>query len=175
MSAPRRRRARQTGVTLIEVLVSLVLIALAMFSALALQAYALRLASSSTARSQAITLATEIAERMEANRTQALTGAYATPTSSAASSFTTDCSQNPCAGADLVTYDLAIWSNKIVQSSLTSPTWTITLGAATASNPLTYTIAITWLERHDSAQNTTYVSGGTADTLTLTMTKALAQ
>jgi type IV pilus assembly protein PilV len=175
MTTTDRLTHREGGVSLIEVLVAMILIALAMFSAIALQVYALRLASSSTSRSQAVNLSAEIGERMEANIAQAMKGAYATPTSSTASSMTTDCSISACAPADLVAYDLAMWSQKILNSSLTNPTWTITVGTLAANTPTSYTIVLTWDERRDSAQNTNYSSTGTADTLTLTTTKVLSQ
>ena len=175
MTTLHRLKHREGGVSLIEVLVAMVLIALAMFSAIALQVYALRMAASSTSRSQAINLSAEIAERMEANVGQAIKGAYATPTASTASLVATDCSISACTPADLVAYDLALWSQKILKSSLTSPTWTITVGTLAANTPTSYTIVLTWLERRDSAQNTNDAATGTADTLTLTTTKVLAQ
>ena len=117
MTTLHRLKHREGGVSLIEVLVAMVLIALAMFSAIALQVYALRMAASSTSRSQAINLSAEIAERMEANVGQAIKGAYATPTASTASLVATDCSISACSPADLVAYDLAFWSQKILKSS----------------------------------------------------------
>lgn len=73
--APRRHTAR--GSSLIEVLVTLVIIAIGMLGLAGLQLNSVRSANSSALRFEATLLADTILERMRANRPQAVMGLYA--------------------------------------------------------------------------------------------------
>jgi type IV pilus assembly protein PilV len=70
------RASRITGSTLVEVLVSLVVLSIGLLGVAALQLSSLRANSSAAQRSQATFLAYDIADRMRANRNAALAGAY---------------------------------------------------------------------------------------------------
>jgi type IV pilus assembly protein PilV len=67
------------GVGLIEVLIALVVLSVGLLGLAALQASALKLAHQADIRSQATFLAYEMADRMRANREEALADAYALP------------------------------------------------------------------------------------------------
>lgn len=66
----------QRGATLVEVLVTLLILCIGLLGVAALQIQALRANHGATLRSQATVLSHDIADRMRANRTAALAGAY---------------------------------------------------------------------------------------------------
>ena len=71
-----RNLVRQRGTSLIEVLVAVVVLAVGLLGVAGMQMSALRNNQSAYQRSVAAMLASSIAERMEANRTNAQAGAY---------------------------------------------------------------------------------------------------
>ena len=72
------RRSRQSGVTLIEVMVSVLIMGIGLLGIAALQTTALRNGQSSLERSQAVIQSYAIIDAMRANRVAALAGAYDT-------------------------------------------------------------------------------------------------
>ncbi|MDZ3798052.1 MAG: type IV pilus modification protein PilV [Xanthomonadales bacterium] len=72
------RRSRQSGVTLIEVMVSVLIMGIGLLGIAALQTTALRNGQSSLERSQAVIQSYAITDAMRANRANALAGAYDT-------------------------------------------------------------------------------------------------
>lgn len=67
---------RQSGATLLEVLIAMVVMSLGILGHAGLQAAALKVNQGALVRSQATSLAYEILDRMRANQTVALNGAY---------------------------------------------------------------------------------------------------
>jgi type IV pilus assembly protein PilV len=67
---------RQSGLSLIEVLITVVLVSIGLLGLAGLQLGSVRLSSSSGERFIATTLAQDIIERMRANRANAITDAY---------------------------------------------------------------------------------------------------
>jgi type IV pilus assembly protein PilV len=67
---------RQTGFTLIEVMVTVIVLAIGLLGLAGLQATSLRFNSSAYLRSQATNLAYDMADRMRVNRQAALDGEY---------------------------------------------------------------------------------------------------
>jgi type IV pilus assembly protein PilV len=98
---------RQRGDTMIEVLVTIIIIAIGVLGAAALQVTTLKNLSSSHSASVASIVAQDFTERMRANPAAALAGDYnidSVPTS------VTDCVGSPCAtAADLAAYDKETW------------------------------------------------------------------
>lgn len=76
-----RRAQRQRGISMVEVLVTVVIISFGLLGVAGLLATGLRNNQSSEWRTQASILAYDMAERMRANRQAALDGLYATATS----------------------------------------------------------------------------------------------
>lgn len=74
---PRSQR-NQYGISLLEVLISVLIMAVGLLGIAAMQATALRNSQGSTERSQAVIQSYAIMDAMRANRDQALTGAYNT-------------------------------------------------------------------------------------------------
>lgn len=79
---------RQHGATLIEVLIAVVVLSIGLLGLAGLQATSVKSNHSAYQRSQATLLAYDLADRMRANRTEALTNAYEVdfPTSSSSHS-----------------------------------------------------------------------------------------
>jgi type IV pilus assembly protein PilV len=170
---PHTLRARsQGGFSMLEVLISLVLIAIAMFGQAGLQMNALRYAKGASFRMQAVFLANEIAERMESNHLGASAGGYAVAASSTPTTAGTNCSTGACNSAALASYDLAEWEARVV-AALPSPSWTI---SQTAAGTLTsYTIVVSWTVQRPNTDKVTYATAGTTETYSITTNKVLYQ
>ncbi len=119
----------QKGLTLIEVLVSIVVLSLAVIGTVSMQMNALRYNQSSLNRSQATYAANDILDRMRANRSAATAGNYNITTSATATASTTIASQ-----------DLAEWRANLSQLLPEG-----TGGVSVSSNVVTITIQ--WDER----------------------------
>lgn len=168
-SATRRER----GFSMLEVLVSLVLIAVTMLGMAGLQLNALKLYKGATFRMQAVLLADEISERIETNKIGATAGNYVVATVSSTPSVAgKNCVSSSCAPDELAAYDLATWGTRIA-ANLPGSSWQIT--NPTAGNPSTYSIVVNWQDRRDNARQVTYETSGTAETFTLTTTKVVSK
>lgn len=76
LSASSRLSGRQSGITLIEVLVAVVVLSIGLLGVAGLQASGMRVSSSSYYRAQAAQAAYDIADRMLASQGQARAGSY---------------------------------------------------------------------------------------------------
>lgn len=129
---------------MLEVLITLVIIATALLGTAGLQMYALRMGQSGQFRTQAVFLASDISERMEVNKVAAVAGNYALALTSVPSVTATNCATTVCNSTDLANWDLSQWGIAI-GSLLPQATWQIT--QTTAGNPSTYSIVINWTDR----------------------------
>lgn len=120
---------KEAGATLIEVLIAMVVLAIGPIGLAGLQATSIQSNHSAYYRSQATLLASDLADRMRANRTEALTNAYLTnfPTSSANNSVSGTAAEK----------DIAEWLNRL---AVTLPDGT---GKVEKDNAL-ITISIRW-------------------------------
>jgi type IV pilus assembly protein PilV len=149
----------QQGFSMLEVLITLVIIAIALFGTAGLQAYAMRMNQSGQLRTQAVFLAADIAERMEANKLGAFAGNYVVATSNAPSVAGTDCAAGACGAADLADWDISQWETAIAGDGannaalLPHASWTINQ-TATSATSITYTIIITWTDRSSNKATT---------------------
>lgn len=140
---------RQQGFSLLEVLVTITITAIALLGAAGLQLRALQIGQSSQSRSQAVLLTADLTERMEGNKSAAKNGNYVFDSSSSLGTVT-DCSSVACTDVQMATYDVSNWKAK-VQAQLPQVTsWSITYDTTGAT---IYSIAINWNERR---VNTTY-------------------
>lgn len=158
--------ARQCGFSMIEILITLVIIAIALLGTAGLQTYAMKVGQGSAFRTQAVFLAADIAERMEANKSAAIDGAYVVAATSAVSGSAPDCSSGPCSVNDLAAWDIDQWGAAIVASGLPQATWQST--RTVAGDPSTYVIRIQWTDR--STQKSTAVTRGETFAYTATRT-----
>jgi len=101
-----RGRGSQAGVTLLETLVSIIVVAFGLLGLFGLQTKAQRAETESYERIQALVLIQDITDRMNANRTDAFSQAYVTASPVGGGGTLTDCSSKT--GADL---DLCEWGN----------------------------------------------------------------
>lgn len=97
-------RKKQHGFTMLEVLVSMIVIALGLLGYAGLQAAALKNSNTAYLRSQATMLSHDIVERMRANRAVALAGNYNVAIGSAGG------------GGGVVGSDLTEWKRNLAQS-----------------------------------------------------------
>lgn len=122
--------ARQRGVSLIEVLVALLLLAIGVLGAAALQLNALKYNHAASARTQATFLAYDMTDRMRANRNAARGGSYAVALNAAAPT-----------GTSIADQDIAAWVNALAQQ-LPAGTGSVVRTAGTD----VFTITVQWDE-----------------------------
>lgn len=100
---------RQRGDTMIEVLVTIIILAIGVLGAAALQVTTLKNLSSSHSASVAAILAEDFSERMRANPAVALAGTYEHSSAPDVSETNIDCAVADCSEADLAKYDIETW------------------------------------------------------------------
>jgi len=147
----------ETGFTLLEVLVTMFVIATALLGTAGLQAYAMKVTQSGQLRTEAVILGLDLLERIEANNPAAIAGNYAVdPLPTAAPS---DCFALLCTPADLATYDLVQFNTRL---GAVLPGGAATVArAAAGTNLWTYTIQVNWTERITRSSNTATTTAGT--------------
>lgn len=128
-------RGGQLGASLIEVLVAVVISTIGLLALAGVNAAALRYAKLSEYRSTGALLATDIAERMRANRAGVVGGAYSfvdsfsSQTSPAAAvSPTCDSSGSTCTASELAAVDIYQW-RRTVRSALPEGSVNLTYNA----------------------------------------------
>jgi len=144
MNSVRCAPGKVAGFSMIEVLVTLLIISLALLGTAGLQAYAMRLNQSGQFRSQAVFLVADLVERMEANKGAAVSGGYVQPASSSAGALNETCTTGVCTAAALALYDLSQWENRVA-ATLPQASWEV--AQTVPGNPSTYTVRVGWVER----------------------------
>lgn len=139
---------RQRGFSMIEVLVTLLIISLALLGTAGLQAYSMRLNQGGQFRTQAVFLVADLAERMEANKAGAVAGAYVLANGNAPNPLSNACVGADCGFVALATFDLSQWQNAIA-ATLPQGNWTV--AQTVVGNPTTYTITVGWVDRQTDA------------------------
>lgn len=134
MTVEQRWRKDQTGFTLMEVLIAVLILSIGLLGLASLQANGLRNNFSSYARSQAVILANDMADRMRANLTEAVAGTYNV---SATVASPPDCAAAACNTAQMASYDIAAWFTSL-QNTLPQGTGTI------VGNGTVFTISVMW-------------------------------
>jgi type IV pilus assembly protein PilV len=138
---------RQRGDTMIEVLVTVIIIAVGVLGAAALQVTTLKNLSSSHSASVAAIVADDLSERMRANPVGALADDYV---HSAAPAVIPDCSANPCPDpADLANYDIGTWWAQVT-TVLPSGSGEVTRVAGTN----TFVLTVRWDEDRSGSAGT---------------------
>ncbi len=145
--------SKQKGVTLIEVLVSIMLMSFALLGMAALQAQSMALQTSSTTRSNVAVLVADISDRMRSNLSESpgYDTTIATPTFAITANFSsqatppstpaTNCMTTACNASARATYDLATWRIK-VRNELPQGSALITGGQQTGIN-----VTIMWFDK----------------------------
>lgn len=143
----REIKKRQTGFSLIEVLVALLVLSIGLLGLAALQTTSLQYNTGSYHRTQATFLAYDIIDRMRVN-SDAIANAdgtgYDQPVSTNVSS-STNCDATSCTSAQLALYDVNRWYNRIVATLPDAATTPPTIDIDASKK---VTITIRWME-HD--------------------------
>jgi type IV pilus assembly protein PilV len=138
---PLRSRRAVRGSSLVEVLVALVVIAVGMLGIAALYVEGLRSGRTALTRTRAVVLATDMSDRIRANRAG---GNDYIKADTDAGTLNTNC--NPggtgCTPTQMALHDVALWNTLVTGL----PNGSATIQRSTATNPATYTIRITWSE-----------------------------
>jgi type IV pilus assembly protein PilV len=136
-----RQRRVNRGFSLLEVLITIVVVAIGLLGVAGLQVTSVKLADISATRSLGVTLTSEISARIRANRANA-------------SAYVTDWGQTPTATATLAEGDLALWKGPKGLGALPSGDGKIVLRAdpscdtvATYQDCSIVTVSVSWDER----------------------------
>jgi type IV pilus assembly protein PilV len=141
----------QLGMSMIEVLVTLFIVAIGVLGMAGLQFVSIKNANSSLQRYQATLLGHDMVERMRANLQIARAGSYvATAVNGGESPVTC-----PCTAAQLATRDIYEWG-QLIKSNLPNGGGSITLNSGR------YTVALNWSEQQTGRQ---YAQAGAAATV----------
>lgn len=133
---------RQKGVGLIEILVTVLILAVGLLGLAGLQTQSLRFGHEAYMRTQASVLAADMIDRLRANRTTALTtNNYNFTLTDSPTANATSCETVACSGPNLALYDFKQWRNEI-ESQLPGGAGSVTPSAITAAGWREYTIRI---------------------------------
>lgn len=137
----------ECGFSMVEVLVALVVLGVGMLGMASLYVVSLRSSGSAISRMQAVNLASDIGDRIRANRNAGT--AYA----GAAAEDGTGCigTDKNCAPAEMAAHDLFVWQQQIAATLPGDPAGTIEVD--TSTNPNTYTITVSWLESGEAGDD----------------------
>jgi len=129
---------RQRGFTLVEAMVSLVVLSVGMIGTAALFAQGLGAGTSARYRTQAVNLIADMADRIRVNR----------PGQAAYAGAAADNNCGPgggvnCAPAQMAAHDLFVW-NQQVQQILPEGQWQVQFNGAAL--PPSYTVQVSWTE-----------------------------
>lgn len=123
---------KQSGFTLLEVLVAMLVLAIGLLGLAGLMTSSMRDNLSASHRTQATWLAYDILDRMRANRTSAIAGSYATTLGTPASCLTT------VPTGTIQAQDIAAWKNQV---ACALPTGDGSIGVTAAARA---TVVIRW-------------------------------
>jgi len=158
------KRAADSGFTLVEVLVALVVLSIALLGLAALQLSSLQFNTNSLFRTQATVAAYDIIDRMRSNRTGFKANAYQVPSSSDAANVLStygSCSggscncqdaSTPCTPTNMAIYDLGNWYKQTDMLLPGSSSNRATISRDATTNEVT--ITINWTEKDVSQSKT---------------------
>lgn len=156
----------QTGVGLLEVLVSLVLLSIGFLASAQMQLQSMRFTQSAHYRSQAHFLATDMIDRMRRNSAGVEANLYAGKSMGSAHAEQ-DCVNNSCTPAQLVAMDMFEWSDSLYNLRSRSNFISALPKAEDGTNAVAtismradgvYTIDVTWKEFIDGAEQDSNLS-----------------
>jgi len=129
--------AGQRGFTLIEVLVTVIVLAIGLLGLAGLQLTSLKYNHSAYMRSQATILTNDITDRMRANLTVATAGGYNIALGAVPAAMTCEGVGQNCSTADMATADLSEWKQQLAGLLPSGD------GSIVQAGPL-FTITIQW-------------------------------
>lgn len=137
-------RTKQTGFTMVEVLVALVVLAIGLLGIAALYLNSLQSGRTAIYRTQAVNLAADLADRIRMNRTaQAAYGTlFADAEVEVAGCYTT----GGCIETDLASSDLARWKGTLTQVLPNGQGQVVVTPPVAAGEPTNYVVTVRWAE-----------------------------
>ncbi len=133
----RRRGIR--GFTLVEVLVAMVVMAIGMLGIAGMYVHSLQAGRTSQLRTQAVTLASDVADRIRANPQGGI--AYIGGGANA------NCDENSaCTARDLADYDIWLWNQQRDLAMPNGTTIDVRYDDTIVDQPPVYTVRVTWPE-----------------------------
>ena len=140
---PLMRRTAQAGFTLVEVLVALVVLSIGLLGVAKLYVVTIQGNASATSRLYAVNLASDLADRIRANRTagSAYAGTAATNSCSGGALRATLCSS-----AQMAAHDLYLWQAQIAALMPPGTTGSVAVATGGTNLPSTYTVTLAWRE-----------------------------
>lgn len=165
------RRTRSQGFTLIEVLISMVILGIGLLGIAKLMLYSSRSNDSAYLRSQATALAYEMLDTMRANTTQAAAGAYDTALATAPVDPGFTCAGVQCANVAL--YDVYQWKLRLDATNTALPAGVLPGALPSGKGSVTTTptgsqttvvIVVSW---DDTVAGSSYGEGAAPQTITL--------
>jgi type IV pilus assembly protein PilV len=132
-----RDRGCQSGVSLIEILASLVVVSLGILGVTALQMSGIRSANDGYLYSQAAALAEDMAERIRVNPQARARYVLAM---AASHSTSTDCETSKCSSDEMASYDLRQWTTALAER-LPDGAGAITYAAGSVNS---YSLTVRW-------------------------------
>jgi len=137
------------GFTLVEVLIALVVLAIGMLGIAGLLLNGLQSSRIALLRTQAVMLASDIGDRIRANRTGG--ASYALASGTTLSTPTKMCTTaGQCNTSEVAAVDLYAWQQSVL-AALPGATTEITVAPVGALSANTYTITISWTQSGDSS------------------------
>ena len=133
------RRRNNGGFTLIEVLVAMVVMAIGMLGIAGMYVHSLQAGRTSQLRTQAVTLASDVADRIRANPQGGI--AYI---GAGANNNCDDAA--PCTALDLAQYDIWLWNQQRDLSMPMGTAVTVRYDDTVAGQPPIYTVRVAWPE-----------------------------
>ena len=148
-----------------EILVTLVLLTLWLLGSAGVQSASLQYNKSAQFRTQAVYLATELMERMQANQTATIAGSYVSTGGSGGTA--PNCVTGTCTPNQLAQFDLAEWNARVTAAL---PSATVAVTTTGVANPIAYTIVIGWSDRRTERTYDASLTG-TGESFSYTTTK----
>lgn len=155
---------QQSGISLIEVMVSVAILAVGLLGLASLQARSIVWSDSSHARSIAADLAADLADRIRANRTPIMgvdesaglaAGLTATPNVASCTQSADRASVTGCPNTFRVAADMTEWNTNL---GTLLPDGRFTLVSVAATQGFRYTLTITWVDDRGAGVDESYVT-----------------
>jgi len=142
-------RRSQSGFTMVEVLVALVVLGIGLLGIAALYLNSLQAGRTAVYRTEAITLAADLADRIRMNRTAQ--NAYATLFADVEVPVAACETTGGCSGADLAATDLSNWKAAIAQLLPNGEGQVAVTLPVAIDEPTNYVVTVRWAEVGETA------------------------
>lgn len=144
-----RRQQKQSGFSMIEVLVALVILTIGLLGIAALHLKSLQSGRTATYRTQAVNLAADLADRIRMNRTAV--AAYGTLFADAAIEVPACFTTGGCIESDMAASDLSRWKATLALLLPGGQGQVVVTPPVAAGEPASYVITVQWSEAGENA------------------------